>query len=287
MYSSLQSITICRAIARVMNLRSARFQFTFSSFEVNIGVRTDDTRLENILQPASAAALGWQLKNVTNAKVHFCFDLKKQKGHRINIYRNGELEVVNLNVDDAVERFVSLLRITVAEFAPNHAFIHSGAVAWNGHGIIFPARSFSGKSALTAALVRRGARYYSDEYAVLDRRGHLRPFPKDLSLRGITDPLNQVERSVESLGGKTGKRPIPVRLIVATEFKKRARWEPIMLSSGAAALEILKNSVSIRQNPVFVLSAVNSAVRNSLAVKSKRGDADLTAESILGLLDSI
>jgi uridine kinase len=42
-------------------------------------------------------------------------------------------------------------------------------------GIAIPGRSFSGKTSLVTALVRAGAVYYSDEFAVIDRDGLVRP----------------------------------------------------------------------------------------------------------------
>jgi hypothetical protein len=50
-------------------------------------------------------------------------------------------------------------------------------------------------------------------------------------------------------------------------------------------MEILQNSVSIRQNPELVLTAVNRAVTDALAVKSDRGEADAAAENILALIE--
>ena len=260
-------------------------EFAFTSFGVNIRAKTNSAELFRVMERTATAALGWQVAEPPNSRIDFCIELRKRSDRRIDILRNGEQQERNLEFEFAIDRFASLVRHTVAEHSSDFAFIHAGAVAWKGRGIIFPARSFRGKSALTAALVRLGAKYYSDEYAVLNKRGLLRPFPKDLSLRGIKDRFTQVERSVESLGGKAGKRPIPVGLVLITEFKKGAEWEPQILSSGATVMEVLQNSVSIRRNPEFVLSAVNAAVANSLAFKTKRGEADAAARLVLRLLD--
>src|SRR5262245_5384044 len=63
------------------------------------------------------------------------------------------------------------LRGYVALNSPEKTFIHAGAVAHGGQAIIFPGQSFSGKTTLTAAMVRAGALYLSDEFAVLDEDG--------------------------------------------------------------------------------------------------------------------
>ena len=266
--------------------RSDHNSSAFTSFGVNCEVLSDDHELASGARRTASAALGGQIEQIATGESQFSFELKKGTTRRVDLYLNGKLKEQDLEFDIAFDRFASLLRITVAEYAPNFAFIHAGAVGWKGRGIIFPARSFRGKSALTAALVRLGARYYSDEYAVLDKRGYLRPFPKDLSLRGIKDRFTQVETSVESLGGKAGKLPIPVGLVLVTEYKKRANWGPEVLNPGAAMMEVLQHSVSIRRSPEFVLSAVSSAVSSGLAMKSKRGEADAAAKAILELMET-
>jgi len=56
-------------------------------------------------------------------------------------------------------------------------------VAWRGRAILLPGRSYVGKSTLVMELVRAGAVYYSDEYAVLDARGRVHPFAQPVALR--------------------------------------------------------------------------------------------------------
>src|SRR5262249_31989758 len=81
---------------------------------------------------------------------------------------------------DMLELFVHL---TIGEHAWSGIFVRGGFVGWPGRAPLIPGRTHTGKSTLVAALVRAGATYFSDEYAVLDPRGlvhaHLRP----LSLR--------------------------------------------------------------------------------------------------------
>ena len=258
-----------------------------NSFGVNVEIQVDEESLVEAAKKAVHVALAGRFRWISPLSTQHIFTLRQRRAGRIDLIHNSELKYSNLETPAALERFSSDLRLSVAEFAPEHAFIHAGAVGWKDKGIIFPARSFRGKSSLTAALVRRGARYYSDEYAILDKRGFLHPFPKDLSLRGIKDDFSQVEHSVASLGGRAGSRPIPVKLILITEFQKGAKWRPREMNSGTALLEVLNNSVSIRRNPEFVLPAISLIGYSSRAVKSKRGEADITAPMILDLLDQI
>ena len=117
-----------------------------------------------------------------------------------------------------------------------------------GQAIVIPGRSYSGKSTLVAELVRAGATYYSDEYAVLDSRGRVHPFSKPLELREEGE-FRQTKITVAELGGHSGTKPLPVGLVLMTQFKNGARWRPRKLTAGKGVLEMLFNTVSARRNP--------------------------------------
>jgi hypothetical protein len=112
------------------------------------------------------------------------------------------------------------IRLQIAAHAPNHTFVHAGAVAHGGKALIIPGNSFAGKTTLVAALVRLGATYYSDEFAVLDRDGLLHPYAKPLSLR--REDQWQVDQDVESLGGVAGHEAVPLSLAALTYYEPGA-----------------------------------------------------------------
>ena len=200
------------------------------------------------------------------------------------VYKNGERVAVRRRRDWAFQLLGSQIRLTVAEFAPKHVFVHAGVVSVGGKAIVIPAKSFKGKTTLTAELVKRGAVYYSDEYAVVDQEGNIFPFAKDLSMRGIIDDRTQVEIPVESIGGTIGTLPITAGLIIITEYSVKARWRPKPVTSGQGFLELINHTVSIRQNTELAFKALGNLVKNAEIIKSKRGDAGLTAEAILASL---
>src|SRR5262249_10896677 len=103
---------------------------------------------------------------------------------RLNLlYGDHQRLARSANVDEVFDRVESDLRLFVAELARNRIFVHAGVVGWKGKAIVIPGPSYSGKSTIVAALVRAGASYYSDEYAVFDARGRVHPFAKDLEMR--------------------------------------------------------------------------------------------------------
>ena len=200
------------------------------------------------------------------------------------VYKNGEKVAVRRRREWAFQLLGSQIRLTVAEFAPRHIFVHAGVVAVGGKAIVIPAKSFKGKTTLTAELVKRGAVYYSDEYAVIDPEGAIYPFPKDLSMRGIIDERTQVEMTVEELGGIAGTEPIRAGLIVVTEYGAKYRWRPKTITSGQGFLELINHTVSIRQNTELAFKALGNLIKDAKIIKSRRGDAGSTAAAIIEIM---
>lgn len=194
-------------------------------------------------------------------------------GDHLQLARSVDLEVV-------LERFESDLRLFVAELAKHRVFVHAGVVGWKGKAIVIPGRSYSGKSTLVAELVRAGATYYSDEYAVFDSRGRVHPFAKPLELREEGE-YTQTKVSVAELGGHSGTKPLPVGLVLMTQFKRGARWRPRKLTAGKGVLELLFNTVSARRNPERALATLQRVAAKADVLKGVRGDATEVVPAML------
>jgi hypothetical protein len=175
------------------------------------------------------------------------------------------------------------LQMFVAEWARRRIFVHAGVVGWRGQAIVIPGHSLSGKSTLVAALVRAGATYYSDEYAVFDAQGCVHPYARRLSLR--TENFGRPVRcDPETLGGRRGAKPLPVGLIAVSQYQSGASWRPRQLSPGQAALALLANTVPARRRPEAALAALQPVVSCAAALKGRRGEADETAAVLLRTL---
>jgi hypothetical protein len=184
--------------------------------------------------------------------------------------------------DPILDSFETNLRMFVAEFARDRTFIHAGVVGWRGRAILIPGRSFSGKTTLVAALVRAGAGYYSDEFAVLDDRGLVHPFHKVMGLRpGVPGQANPVPDPP----AKLGSAPLPVGLVVATEYREAGSWRPRRLSAGKAALELISNAVAARREKDAVMRVATQIATSAPVLKGSRGEADETAEAIIRRLE--
>jgi hypothetical protein len=173
----------------------------------------------------------------------------------------------------------SAVHQAIAQAARGRLFVHAGVVAWGGRAIVIPGRTWTGKSTLVAALTRAGAEYYSDEFAVLDRNGLVRPYTKRLSLRR---PANLAARpAVEELGGCRGRAPVPVGLVVVTRHQASVRWRPRPISQAQAMMALFANTVLARVRPRFALATLERAVGGCWGLEGSRGDAEEVAPRIL------
>lgn len=263
-----------------------RHRLFIESFGVKIGITTNTTDAIEDIQKTLSDYLPDCFREIEETETENHFQFVRNPSGKHSLYKNGERIFTRTERNRALETLGSQVRLTVAEFAVGRVFIHSGVVSWKGKAIMFPGKSFSGKTSLTAALVKRGAVYYSDEYAILDEEGFVHPFPKTLSVRGEIDDYTQVEYPVEALGGKAGEEKIPVGMVLITEYKTNARWKPKILSSGRGVMEIIKNSVSIRNNPNFVLEVLNKMANRAVIVRSRRGDVSKFADLILDFYET-
>jgi hypothetical protein len=188
-----------------------------------------------------------------------------------------------MDLNEAFQTLETHLHLHVAAGARRRLFIRAGVVGWRGRALVLVGRDSSGTTTLVRALVRAGAAYYSDEYAVLDARGRVHPYPKSLSARGPDDGQRQT-CPAEELGGCPGRRPLPVGLIAVAEYREGARWRPRLLSPAEALLALLSNAVPAQVRPEFALGVLRDAVSGAVALKGRRGEAQDAAMPLLSHL---
>jgi hypothetical protein len=187
-------------------------------------------------------------------------------------------------LEDAIRTFEVSLRNHIASSAPAHLFIHAGTVARDGKAIVIPGPSFSGKTTLVTALVEAGATYYSDEYAVLDANGLVHPYPKPISIRTSTPDRRRSNHHASSFGGTVGTEPVPIGLIVRTQYRTGALWEPQELTPAQAALELLICSYQGEDRAREALATLGKAVNGVSALKGDRSDAATVVPDLLARL---
>ncbi len=203
------------------------------------------------------------------------------------VYAGGRRRARTRDIAQVLAVVESELRQCLAARATRRTFVHAGVVGWRGSAIVLPGRSRSGKTTLVLELIRAGAAYLSDEFAVLDARGHVHPFAKPLSIRGAGGCDLHVRRpSAEELGARSARAPLPVGMVVLATHTADARWRPEALTPGQAVLEMLAHTVPARLRPRQSLAALERAVSRALVLKGERGEADELAPLLLRELDA-
>ena len=255
---------------------------SFTAYGLRVGVRVNDERV--LADAVARLPPGWQ---PTAAPVERLYSIvaggagSRAGVRRFNLlYSDAERIARVKDFAELLDVFESHLRFDIALNTPRRVFVHAGAVGWRGRAIVIPGRTFTGKSTLVAELVRMGATYYSDEYAVLDARGRVHPFAKQLSLRE-PETHRQIDTAVEQLGGKIGVKPLHVGAVVLTEYREGASWRPRRLSPGRGALSMFNHTVSAMRRPALAIEALGRATATAPVLKGSRGDARSTAEAIL------
>jgi hypothetical protein len=196
------------------------------------------------------------------------------------LYADTHLIYRGLGLYDLFEALESDIGIYLAQHTKKYLFVHAGVVAWRGKGIVIPGSSFSGKTELVRAFVEAGAKYYSDEFALFDNNGNVHSFPRPMSIR--QQEGGKVRLAAGEVGGKSGKKAIPVSLILLTKYEPQATWSPRTISSGHGVLHLSAHSLSLRIRPKATLVAFSRALKRANILAGPRGDARETVASILG-----
>jgi hypothetical protein len=102
---------------------------------------------------------------------------------RCSIYVNGRRNMRGINRSRAVERVLHDLNLAAISHTRGSILLHAGAVELEGRVVVIAGVSGQGKSTLTAALVRSGFSYVTDELVIIDpSTGFVRPYLKPLDL---------------------------------------------------------------------------------------------------------
>lgn len=265
--------------------RRSQHRLFIESFGVRIEIETNSIDAIEVFRgilPANLADNFTEFRECTGAHL---FTYEWNDDTLDSLYENGEWVSVKRDRKELLNILGTRIRLTVAEFANDRVFVHAGVVAVDGRAIIVPGKSLSGKTTLVAELVRQGAVYFSDEYAVFDSDGLVYPFTKPLSIR-LDGEMDQSDIEVVKLGGFSGTGPLPVGLIVFTKFAKGAKWKPKPVNGAKAILELIRDTIPIRLDPKFTIAVLNRAITKAILIKSKRNEAADAASAILKLLEN-
>lgn len=257
---------------------------SIAAYGVAVGVRTNDAKQIGRIQ--ARMPYGWLPLETGTVDILFSVWIgppARRAGHRNYhlLYADAARSVRTLDLDELYDSLENQALLAVAYASPARLFVHAGVVAWNGKAIVIPGRTHSGKSTLVAELVQAGATYYSDEMAVFDGEGQVYPYLTPLTLRHAN---GRQRLDPADLGAMAAEQPLPVGLVLVTEYAEGGQWRPRKLTAGRALMALLDNTVAVRRTPDRALEILGKVAASATAVKSKRGDAASVGRKILDRL---
>jgi hypothetical protein len=104
-------------------------------------------------------------------------------GANIRLYVDGKRIRRGMIRERALDLVMTRLNLLAIDRTPHAILLHAGAVERNGMVVVIAGSSGRGKSTLTAALVRSGLGYLTDELVIIEpSTNRVRPYPKALDL---------------------------------------------------------------------------------------------------------
>jgi hypothetical protein len=178
----------------------------------------------------------------------------------------------------AIEGALTALRGRLFRHAIEHArdrlAVHAGVVGSGGRAIVLPGPAMVGKTTLVLELVKAGATYYTDDFALFDREGMVYPYHSLLYIKG-EDKLN-----IDSVGGVRGHEPLPVGVIASVTFTDGVEWNPRPWTRGEAMLKLIRHAYGM-DAPEIAMEAARNAAACAVVLEAERGEAAEAAAALL------
>src|SRR5271163_2658995 len=163
-------------------------------------------------------------------------------------------------LDDAVVQHLTTLRA-----------VHAGAVLWGERALLLPGVSHAGKSSLVAELLRHGATYFSDEYALIDLDGRVHPYPRPMLLRNGSP--EQVPVLPGDRNASVGDAPAPVGWILSLEYQPLGAWSVATVSQSETLLTLLRNTPHALAESPGMVGTFQRAVAGATCYAGRRTEA--------------
>lgn len=132
-------------------------------------------------------------------------------------------------IDEAIVSTLSTLRA-----------VHAGAVQLGDRVLLLPGFSHAGKSSMVAELLRRGATYFSDEYALIDADGRVHAYPRPMLQRN--GGSHQVPVLAEESGVPVASSAAQVGWIMEMRYRPGSVWNLTPVAQSAGLLILLRHT---------------------------------------------
>lgn len=197
--------------------------------------------------------------------------------------RSAALRATDITLQGALAQTLAAVNLTAVSQTPLLAF-HAAVVSRHGRTLVVPGRSGTGKSTLTACLVRQGWDYVSDEALAIDQaNGDVVAYPRPLGLSrwscvraGVAarPPAGgEAVLRARDLGGSIDWRPPPVSCVVLLDRSAPEECPSIVHEDRNVALrELLARGFTHHRDGARALEATAAVLRSSQVLRLLLGD---------------
>lgn len=162
--------------------------------------------------------------------------------------------------------------------------VHAGAVQLGDRVLLLPGRTHSGKSSMVAELLRRGATYMSDEYALIDIEGRTHPYARPLLLRN--DKPVQTPLLPQDCHASIASEPAPIGWIMELDYREPDGWNVVKVPQSHGLLILLRHTPHVLAEAPDLLDKFQRAAADARCYTGTRMDAAQAADEILRLTEA-
>ena len=235
-------------------------EYGVTAFGVHLRVIVEAADLvpdvERALPPLAAPADG--------ADVVVTFVLRPDEDDLCQLWRDGSSLGPATGAEVAVCLLEDHLATALALTARGTVFVRAGVVQAGGRAIVLPGPSLSGRTTLVDALVREGAEFYSDTFAVVGEDGWVDAY------RAVPPGEPRPER-------------LRIGLIAVAPYVPGASWAPEQGGPADGALALLAHAAT-SEDPGGLLKVLGAAAAEALTLRGERGEAADVAPALLSSL---
>jgi hypothetical protein len=203
---------------------------------------------------------------------------------RFRLWVNGEPVAEAPEPKALADAVINAIDETVIRCMRGMHAVHAGAVSIGGRGLLLPGGTHAGKSSLVAELLRRGARYFSDEYALIDPAGRVHAYPRPLLMRNGS--AKQLPVLPEEYDSGVAAASAPVQWILFLEYKPGGVWDVREISQSVTVLSLLKNTPHALADAPEMVGSFERAVAGAICLCGERGEAADAVDEILRAVES-
>ncbi len=224
---------------------------------------------------------------------------------RFNVSVNGQLHFEPAHKGELLPCVEWCVNWELPRLIPNLLQLHAASMQVGDQGIILAAHSGSGKSTLSTALLSRGWKYLSDEFALIDVKSReLHPYPRAICIKR---PGYEV---IESLGvpyhgkghylkGAKGYvryvRPLdirsdalgtscPIRHVIFPHYVKNAQPQLVPMHRAEAVFELHKVCFNLLGCSSIPLDVLSGMIRNVTCHRLNTGEIQQSCDLVDALV---